>query len=288
MGFFDSKSKQESSMRYDNPMLQDYASVYMGAAPWGFASLDPDAALAAMGKGATIGGKDLSGTGFKQHLKDMSAEERKQAEASQDALSRIVERQKSGQFLTPQETEFINNSLDQAFASSRNIAYKDWEKGAQSLAGRQGLRTSDTPVAQPAMNALRDMELEFSSQRAGAGLEATMKMSAQQNMFDSELMNSLNSLQFNRWNARQGYLFGSGMQGASQIGYNSQSNSTVTKGMSGYEQFMGGLDMANGVFDFGKKLGGPLMAMGSMPSAPGAGAGNFGSMSPGGMFGRTP
>lgn len=261
MGFFDSESSQDTSMSYENPELTKYTAAYRGASPWGFASLDPTATLAAMGKGTSIGGKKL-GTGFKDALVGASKEEKAQAKASNDALARIVERQKSGNFLTPQETEFINTSLDKAFESSRNIAMKDWTLGAQQLAGGRGMRMSDTPVAQPSMNALRDMELGFSSQRAQAGLDSTMKMSAQQNQFDSGLMDSLNSLQFNRWNARQGYLFGGGLSAAANLGYNTHQHSTMTQGMSGFGQVMAGFSMANAGLDLGKKVGGMATAGG--------------------------
>lgn len=263
MGFFDSKSKQETKTSYENYELAKYTAAYRGAAPWGFASLDPDAALAAMGKGTVLAGRNL-GADFKASLQGKSKEEKAQAEASMSALERIVERQKTGNFLTPQETEFINTSLDKAFESSRAIAYQDWERGAQSLAGGRGLRTSDTPVAQPAMNALRDMELGFSSQRASAGLDATLKMSANQNLFDQGLMDSLNSLQFNRWNARQGHLFGGGLSAASQLGYKSNSTTHGTQGMSGFQKVMASMQMVNTGMELGKKMGGSGMAAGMM------------------------
>lgn len=269
MGFFDGGSTT-STMEYENPLLKQYTAAYRGAAPWGFASLDPDATLAAMGEGTTLAGKKM-GEDFKASLKGMSADEKKQAQASQAALQRIVERQKSGNFLTPQETEFINTSLDKAFESSRNIAMRDWTTGAQSLAGSLGLRTSDTPVAQPAMQSLRDMELGFSSQRAQAGLNSTLQMSAQQNQFDQGLMDSLNSLQFNRWNARQGYLFGGGLSAAANLGY--KTTQTMKQKMSGFGQVMSGISMANGFLDLGKKVGGMAMA-GGMPG--GAASSSYG------------
>lgn len=271
MGFFDSSSTQDSTVKYDNPELRQYTQAYRDAAPWGFASLDPSATLAAMGKG-TLG---LSKK-FKESLQGMSDTEKKQAQASQDAMQRIADRQKSGNFLTSQETDFINQNLDKAFEASRTFAYRDWEKGAQTLAGSLGLRTSDTPVAAPAMQSLRDMELGFSSQRAQTGLNATMQMSAQQNQFDEGLMNSLNSLQFNRWNARQGFLFGGGMQAASQLGYTTNTHSKTTQGMSGFGQVMASLDMANKFMSTAQNLGGPLMSMGSMGGGSAPGGGGYG------------
>lgn len=254
MGFFDSESSQDTTMTYENPELSKYTAAYRGASPWGFASLDPNVTLAAMGKGSAVGGVGM-GNVFKQRMVNASNEEKAQAKASQDALGRIVERQKSGNFLTPQETEFINTSLDKAFESSRNIAMKDWTLGAQQLAGGRGMRMSDTSVAQPSMNALRDMELGFSSQRAQAGLDTTMKMSAQQNQFDAGLMDSLNSLQFNRWNARQGYLFGGGLSAAANLGYKTNTKSTMTQGMSGFGQVMAGFSMANAGLDLAGRVG---------------------------------
>lgn len=261
MGFFDSKSKQETTMEYENKQLAGYTAAYRGAAPWGFATLDPTATLAAMGQGTKVAGKNL-GADFKATLEGMSKEEKQQSKASNEALERIVERQKSGNFLTPQETEFVNTSLDKAFESSRNIAYKDWEKGAQSLAGRQGLRTSDTPVARPAMESLRDMELGFSSQRAQAGLDTTLKLSANQNLFDEQLMNSLNTLQFNKWSTRQSHLFGGGLSAAANLGYKTNQTSYTTQGMSGFGQVMAGFQMANAAGEFGKNMGGMGMAAG--------------------------
>lgn len=253
MGFFDTKSSSTSDMTYNNPTLEAYTAAYRTAAPWSFATLDPTATLAAMGQGKF---KDMAKSAdFTASLKGASAAEKQQAQASQDALARIQERQKSGNFLTQQETDFINNSLDKAFESSRNIAMQDWTKGAQQLAGSRGLRMSDTPVAQPAMQSLRDMELGFSSQRAQAGLTNTMAMSAQQNQFDSGLMESLNSLQFNKWNARQNYLFGGGMSGAQNINYSTHTTGTQTQGMSGFGKVMAGFQMANATLDLGAKAG---------------------------------
>lgn len=246
MGFFDSTNTQDSSMSYENPQLQKYTEAYRGAAPWGFASLDPSATLAARQAGKL--GYNMK-IGDVRNLQAQSAQEKAQSKASDDALARIQERQKSGNFLTTQETDFINTSLDKAFESSRNIAMKDWTMGAQQLAGGRGLRMSDTSVAQPSMNALRDMELGFSSQRAQAGLDTTLKMSAQQGQFDAGLMDSLNSLQLNRWNARQGYLFGGGLSAAANLGYNTTQHTSTTQGMSGFGQVMAGFQMANAGLD---------------------------------------
>jgi hypothetical protein len=114
------------------------------------------------------------------------------------------------------------------------------------------------------MQSLRDMELGFSSQRAQLGLDATMKLSANQMAFDQGLMDSLNSLQFNRWNARQGHLFGGGLSGAMNLGYTTKTNTTTTNKMSGFGQVMAGISMAGGLLDLGKKVGGMAMSGGML------------------------
>ncbi len=112
------------------------------------------------------------------------------------------------------------------------------------------------------MTSLRDMDLGFSSQRAQAGLDATMKLSANQNMFDQSLQDSLNSLQLNRWNARQGYLFGGGLSAAANLGYNTTSKTQNVQGMSGFGQVMAGFQMANAGLDLGQRIGGGIASMG--------------------------
>ena len=279
----------QSSSQY-NKHLQRYTEPYYATSPWTFATLDPTATLAAMGEGSKLNSYGQKASyDFKQQLQGMSADEKAQAQGSRDALKCIQERQTSGQFLTPQETDFVNQQLDKAFESSRNIAFQDWTKGAQQLAGSRGLRMSDTPVAQPAMQAMRDMQLGFSSQRAALGLDTTLKFSQNQMAFDQSLMDSLNSLQFNRWNARQGFLFGGGMQGASGI---EGAQSTYGTSGAGIMQGAGmGASLASG-------FGGILSSIGSQRSAPSSsggfssgGSSNYGgamglsSSSVGGMFG---
>lgn len=253
MGFFTSHSSTDQTQSYNNATLGDYTSAYRGFAPWEFATLDPTSTLAAMGSGTKLGGKDL-GYDFKKSLQGMSTEEKNQAQMANDALGRVAERQKSGQFLTPQETKFINEQLDKAFESSRAFAYKDWEKGSQMLAGGRGLRMSDTPVAQPAMQSLRDMELGFSSQRAAQGVQATMQMSQNQNQFDQSLAQTLQTLQMNKFNTRQQAMFGSGLQGAANINYttNTKTNSSGTP--SGFSQM-------TQAFGFAKNVGGSMAAL---------------------------
>ena len=280
MGFFSSSQTTKSESTYENPLLKQYTQLYRSASPWGFASLDPTATLAAMGGGTSVGGKNL-GANFKNQLKGMSAEEKAQAQASQDALARIQERQTSGKFLTPQETEFVNSQLDKAFASSRSQAYSDWTRATQELAGSRGLRTGDTPVADPAMRSLRDMELGFSSQRAGAGLDATMKLSAQQQMFDSSLMDSLNTLGMNRWNARQSYLFGGGLQAAGNLGFKTTSKNTVT----GNPSMLQNISSTMGVIDQGMSLASKFGSMGANMGMFGGGGGAASSMGGGGWGG---
>lgn len=277
MGFFSSKQTSKTSSTMDNPMLQAYTAAYRGASPWGFASLDPEATLLAMGSGTSIGkGKDKVdlGAAGKKSLEGMSDLEKKDAEMANAALERIQQRQESGQFLTPQETEFVNTQLDKAFESSRKIAYDDWTRGTQMMAGSRGMRMSDTPIADPALRNLRDMELGFSSQRAGMGLDATMKLSGQQQMFDQQLADTLKTLQFNKWSTRQSHLFGGGLQAASQLGYKMTGKNTVTSGMSGLQKVMGTM----GMIDAGMNLVGKGAMMG-VGGAPGAAMGSGGASS---------
>src|SRR6185295_2774831 len=252
MGFFSSDQEIDQTTDTYNKYLDSYTQGYRGAAPWGFATLDPTATLLAMGKGTKVGGKNL-GQDTKDMLQGLSADEKKQRQSVNDTLDRITQRQKSGQFLTPQETEFINSSLDKAYEYAHKTGYVDWEKGAQSLAGRMGLRTSDTPVAQPAMNALRDFDLGLGSQRAQAGLDATMKFAANQQAFDESFASTQQSLMQQTWATRMSNLFGGGLSGAGNIGMTTHNKGTFTTNPSGFQQFMGGLQMANGVLDLGTK-----------------------------------
>jgi len=63
MGFFDTKSRIDQTQRYDNPELRTHTAAYRGAAPWGFATLDPTATLVAMGGGAGNGSGGNGGSG---------------------------------------------------------------------------------------------------------------------------------------------------------------------------------------------------------------------------------
>ncbi len=258
MGFFDKTSSSTSNNTYTNGVMEAYTNGYRGASPWGFASLDPTATLFAMGEGTSVGGTDL-GQGAKDYLKGLSADEKAQRDQTNQALKRIQQRQDSGQFLTPQETDFINTSLDKAFAYAHTTGYQDWEKGAQALAGRQGLRTSDTPVAAPAMRELGNFELGLGSQRAQAGLAATMTMSAQQQAFDQSFVQFNQQLEQQRWGARQGFLFGGGLQGASQIGYSVQGAGTNRQNMSTFDQVMAGFKMTNATMDLASRASGSGM-----------------------------
>lgn len=273
MGFFDQKTTSESSSTYDNPELRQYTAAYRGAAPWGFASLDPTSTLYAMGEGTKLGGTDL-GQGAKDYLKGLSAEEKKQRESTNEALDRIKQRQESGQFLTTQETEFINNSLDKAFEYAHKTAYTDWTKATQMMAGSRGMRMSDTPVAAPAMQNLRDLELGLGSKRAELGLSATLDFSKNQQNFDASFAQFNQQLQQQQWGARQGFLFGGGMDAAGKLGFKTTEKNTVTKGMSGFQQVMAGFSMANAAMDFGKSAGGMMMGMPGGGSGGGSGMGS--------------
>ncbi len=255
MGFFDKTSETRSDSNYYNQVMESYTLGYRGASPWGFASLDPTATMFAMGEGTSVGGVDL-GAGFKEHLKGLSDAEKAERGQTDAALARIRQRQESGQFLTSQETDFINTSLDKAFEYERTVGRAEWEKGAQALAGRQGLRTSDTPVAQPAMEERRKMELGLSSKRAELGLSTTMAMSAQQQAFDQSFVQFNKQLEQQRWGARQGFLFGGGLHGASQVGYNVKQYGKTEQQMSTYEQVMAGFKMTNATMDIAGRVGG--------------------------------
>ena len=277
MGFFDSKTKIDQTTTYDNPELRSYTAAYRGFAPWSFSSFDPDAALYAMGKGTKIDGKNIGVEG-KEYLKGLSTEERTEREASNAALKRIQERQSSGQFLTSQETDFINRSLDKAFEYAQTTGMQAWERGAQSLAGGRGLRTSDTPVAKPAMEELRNLQLGLGSKRAELGLGATMQFSAQQQAFDEAFREALEQMQFNRWSTRAGHLFGGGLQAAGNLGYTSRTTGTQTNKASGFQKVMGSMAMVSGGLDLVGKIG----SMASGFAAPtgfggmgGGGAANF-------------
>ena len=261
MGFFDSKKISESTSTYDNPELRQYTAAYRGAAPWGFASLDPTSTLFAMGQGTKLGGTDL-GQGAKDYLKGLSDEEKKERESTNEALDRIKQRQESGQFLTSQETEFINNSLDKAFEYAHKTAYTDWTKATQMIAGSRGMRMSDTPVAAPAMQELRNLELGLGSKRAELGLNATLDFSKNQQNFDMAFSQFNQSMQQQRWGARQGFLFGGGLDAAGKLGFKTTQRDVVTSKMSGFQQVMAGFQLANTAMDFGKKAGGSLMSMG--------------------------
>ena len=267
MGFFDQKTTSESSSTYDNPELRQYTAAYRGAAPWGFASLDPTSTLYAMGSGTKLGGTDL-GQGAKDYLKGLSDEEKKERESTNDALDRIKQRQESGQFLTSQETEFINTSLDKAFEYAHKTAFTDWTKATQQLAGSRGMRMSDSPIARPALENLRDVELGLGSKRAELGLSATLDFSKNQQNFDLAFSQFNQNMQQQRWGARQGFLFSGGMDAAGKLGFKTTEKNTVTKGMSGFQQVMAGFSMANAAMDFGKSAGGMAMGM------PGGGGGS--------------
>lgn len=260
MGFFDTKSS--STMEYDNPLLKQYTAAYRGAAPWGFANLDPDASLFAMGKGTSVGGTNL-GQEAKDYLKGLSDEEKRERTSTQAALERIKQRQESGEFLTPQETEFINTSLDKAFEYAHKTGYQDWEKATQMMAGGRGMRMSDTPVADPALRELRNFEVGLGSKRAELGLAATLDFSKNQQEFDKSFAQFNQQLQQNRWATRQGFLFGGGLQAAANLGY--KTTTTNTQSMSGFGQVMAGFQMANASLDLGKKVGG-MMTSASVPS----------------------
>ena len=258
MGFFNTKSSFESTTTHDNPELRQYTQAYRNASPWGFATLDPTATLAAMTKSpeGTLSEK-FGGVGgeFGKELKKQAQSEEMEREASNEALQRIRQRQESGEFLTPKETEFINTSLDKAFEYAHKTGFEDWTKATQTLAGSRGMRLSDSPVADPAMRELRNFEVGLGSERAKMGLDATLQFSHNQQMFDQNFTQMLKTLGQNRWSTRQGFLFGGGMQAASQLGFTDKFKGTQTQGMSGLGKVMGTMGMVSGGLDLVGKIG---------------------------------
>lgn len=270
MGFFDSKAITESTSTYDNPELRQYTAAYRGAAPWGFASFDPTMTLFAMGESTKLGGTDL-GASAKQYLQGLSDEEKKERTRTNEALDRMKQRQESGQFLTVQETEFINNSLDKAFEYAHKMAFTDWTKATQQLAGSRGMRMSDTPVAAPAMQELRNLELGLGSKRAELGLATTLDFSKNQQNFDAAFAQFNQQMEQNRWGARQGFLFGGGMDAAGKLGFKTTQREVVTNKMSGFQQVMAGFKMANAGLDLGGRIAqGFSGGMSSLAPKPGA------------------
>ena len=285
MGFFDSKSTVETSSSFDNPELRQYTQTYRNSSPWTFATLDPTATLAAMTKAPKgtlakkFGGVDSK---FGKELQKQAQSEEMEREMSNDALKRIQARQESGEFLTPKETEFINTSLDKAFEYAHKTGIEDWTKATQMMAGSRGLRMSDTPAAEPALKELRNFELGLGSQRAQMGLNATLDFSKNQQTFDANFSSMLKNIGQNRWQTRLGFMFGGGLQGASQLSGSSKGTNTTSGSMSGFGKVMGGLQMAQGVLDLGKSVGGMMMGGASLP---GGGGGPMSMLGGGGSTG---
>lgn len=111
---------------------------------------------------------------------------------------------------------------------------------------------SDTPAAAPMARELRNFELGLGSQRAQLGLGATMEMSKQQNAFDQAISEFQQSLAQNKWAAKQGFLFGGGMQGISSIGQHSWGKGTQTNAPS----IMSNIGQTFGVLGQGMQLAG--------------------------------
>lgn len=276
MGFFSRTSQSDTTTTVKNDALDQYTKPYREFAPWAFATLDPTATLAAMGDGSKLGGTDLGG-GFKTYLQGLSADEKKGAQAANDALGRIQKRQETGQFLTPQESDFINQSLDKAFEYAHTTGYKDWQLGAQALAGGRGLRTSDTPVAAPAMAELRNFELGLGSQRAQLGLQTTLGFAQQQNSFDQAMVEFQKGLQQNAQQTRQSFMFGGGLQGASNVGYSQRVQAKNTFSPSIMDNVMQTTSALQGITNLAKSW----TPAGSLSQSAGQGAPSGGTMRPG-------
>ena len=258
MGLFSSSTETQQQTESVNRLLGSYTSPYRKIAPWAFASLDPEATLAAMGSGTKLGNKNL-GANFKKRLQGMSADEKNLEQANRDTLARIKQRQESGQFLTPKETEFINTSLDKAFEFAHKTGYEAWQRGAQELAGGRGLRTSDTPVAQQALRELSNFEVGLGSKRAELGLGATLDFAKNQQMFDEGFREFNEQLKQNKWATRQGFMFGGGLSGAGNIAQTTSSYGRTT----GSPSMMSNIGQTIGVASSGLKLAGQIGAFGS-------------------------
>ena len=148
------------------------------------------------------------------------------------------------------------------------------ERFADTLAGRRGLRRSDSPVARPAMEAARDLQLGIGSERARIGMESTLQFAASQQSFDEVFRQSLAGFRTGAWQTRMNAMFGGGMSGASNIGI----TTTTTMRPSTAQQISQGMSLGSQVI----RLGGQIGAMGmGMPGMGGGGGGVMQSASGG-------
>jgi hypothetical protein len=125
------------------------------------------------------------------------------------------------------------------------------------------------------MQATRDLALGIGSARANAGINATLEFSQNQNNFDQAMAQFQQQLDLTRRNTRLGFMFGGGLQGAGAIGQTEHSvgNSTTIGKASGFQQVMGGFQMANSALDLGGRIGSMGMGMGGATPSSLMGAG---------------
>lgn len=234
-----------------NQTLGDYTSIVRANAPYTFNTLDPIATMTRK----TAEGQPY-GPGEQERLLGMALQENKETDFTNAAMDRIMQRQASGQRLTSQETDFINKNLDKAFEAPRQFGTENIMRVARESAGGRGMRTSDTSILEPTLRATRDFELGLGSERARMGLQATLAFASQQQAFDEGLREFGQNLSFNRWNARQNYLFGPGAQAAGGVSktYAGANNQAVTKQPSTLEWLNAGAGLAKSAFDLGPSI----------------------------------
>ena len=247
MGFFSSKTES----KYYNPVLDQYTQNMRSWAPWAFETTDPEAFLQSYTQAKKLGKEAQFGTsgqyeGYTPEAKARAEEqvsaEKADKKAADEALDRIRGRAgEVGEYLTKEDQALISEQVDKAFSYQYGEAERQFKRAADFMSGGRGLRMSDTPVAEPMGQALKETQLGLGSQRAqaylGAGLEiAGMRQQGRQQAqaFDMGFVEFQRNLEYIRWTSRLGYLYGGGMQGASGV----QSTQTTKQTKSGFEQMM--------------------------------------------------
>jgi hypothetical protein len=261
MGFFTSKSES----KHLNPVLAQYTENYRSWAPWSFETTDPEAFLQSYAQAERLGKKGQFGTtgayeGYtpeaKARAEEQAAGEKADKKAADEALERIRGRAgEVGEYLTADDQKLITEQVDKAFAYQYGEAERQFKRAADYMAGGRGLRMSDTPVAQEMGQALKETHLGLGAQRGqaflGAGLEIAgqrMEGRRQAQAFDMGFVEFQRNLEQNRWATRLNYMYGGGMQGASQI----QHSTTQFNTKSGFDQMM---SIATAPADMAKSYG---------------------------------
>lgn len=252
MGFF--SSSQTSTSTYSNPTLAAYMETFRKTSPWSFAMYDPTATEAALAQGGAES-KDLMtklGTSGVEMVKGQAERERKLQSANDEMLQRTLERQRSGEFLTPQESDFINQQLDKAFEYATTTGIGKLKEMAEFSAGGRGLRMSDTPVLRESQRATQELMLGLGSERARLGLGATLDWAKTQQAFEEGFREFNESLSFNKRQAITQQLFGGGLQGMANIGYTqtqktANSPSTLSSIMQSMSALQQGIDLVGQV-----------------------------------------